>query len=94
MAINTRSRRASVLGVTGAILLTLPLADGAIGQEDRQHLPFTYAGIAATVPTVITAPYWQSLLLEPESLRLRLDHETTKLLLTPEGTRIRHRRDA
>lgn len=46
MAIDTRSKRASVLGVA-IIALTLPLSDGSVDQPDRQHVAFSYAGIAA-----------------------------------------------
>ena len=53
MAVDTRSRRASVLGVAFPINLTPPLADGVIGTEDRGHLAYCYAGIAASAPSVI-----------------------------------------
>lgn len=49
MAIDTRSKRASVLGLALAPLLTLPLADGTIGQADRQHIAYVYAGISTEV---------------------------------------------
>jgi hypothetical protein len=47
MAVDTRSRRASVLGLTLAFNLTLPLADSAVGTEDRAHVAYCYPGIAA-----------------------------------------------
>lgn len=47
MAVDTRSKRASVLGVGLAAVLTLPLSDGTVGQPDRQHVAFCYAGISA-----------------------------------------------
>lgn len=50
MAIDTRSRRAAVLGIAQAITLTLPLSDGAVGQEDRYHVAFSYPGIVANSP--------------------------------------------
>ena len=56
MAINTRSRRAAILGLAQAITLTLPLSDGTVGQEDRQHVAFCYPGIQAATPIpIITA---------------------------------------
>lgn len=47
MAVDTRSRRASVLGIGLAFTLTLPLSDGTVGQPDRQHVAFSYPGIQA-----------------------------------------------
>jgi hypothetical protein len=48
MAVDTRSRRASCLGIGLAAALTLPLSDGAVTQPDRQHVAFAYPGIAAS----------------------------------------------
>jgi len=50
MAVDTRSRRASVLGLTLAFNLTLPLADAVVGDEDRAHVAYSYPGIAAASP--------------------------------------------
>jgi hypothetical protein len=47
MAVDTRSKRASVLGIGLAAALTLPLSDGTVGQPDRQHVSFAYPGITA-----------------------------------------------
>ena len=58
MAIDTRSRRASVLGVAIAVALTLPLADGALGTEDRAHVAFCYPGVigpVASADVIVTA---------------------------------------
>jgi hypothetical protein len=55
MAVDTRNKRASVLGIATAIALTLPLADGAVGQGDRQHVAFSYAGITAQ-QAVVSGP--------------------------------------
>jgi hypothetical protein len=65
MAIDTRSKRASVIGVASAMLLTLPLADGTVGQPDRQHVALCYAGIQAAeavvaTPRVVAATAWAS----------------------------------
>lgn len=49
MAVDTRSKRASVLGIGLAAALTLPLPDGTVGQADRQHVAFCYPGITAAV---------------------------------------------
>lgn len=48
MALDTRSRRASVIGLALAAQLTLPLADATVGQPDRQHVALCYPGIAAS----------------------------------------------
>lgn len=48
MAVDTRSKRASVLGVGLISALTLPLSDGSVDQADRQHVAFCYAGISAS----------------------------------------------
>ena len=46
MAVDTRDRRASVLGLGLAALLVLP-APGALDQGDRQQLAYSYRGISA-----------------------------------------------
>jgi hypothetical protein len=55
MAVDTRSTRASVLGIGLAAALTLPLSDGTVGQPDRQHVALSYAGIAAETIDAVTA---------------------------------------
>lgn len=54
MAIDTRDKRASALGIVLSVALTLPAADGALDQGDRQQVAFNYRGIlaAAAVPIV------------------------------------------
>jgi hypothetical protein len=54
MALDTRDKRASALGVAVATLaLVLPNPDGAaLTQADRQHAAFCYSGIAAAVVVV------------------------------------------
>lgn len=56
MAVDTRPKRASALGVTIPIVPTFPLADGNIAnQADRQHAAFSYIGILAESPVAVTA---------------------------------------
>lgn len=55
MAIDTRSKRASVLGIGLIAALTLPLADGTVEGRDRQSVAFAYSGIAASAPAGVTA---------------------------------------
>lgn len=56
MAVDTRNKRASVLGTALSITLVLPAPNSAIDVSDRQQLCWTYAGIAssATPPTAIS----------------------------------------
>ncbi|KKN70109.1 hypothetical protein LCGC14_0434340 [marine sediment metagenome] len=54
MAIDTETKRRSVLGM-GLMFLTMPpLADGTIGAVDREHITGLYAGIAPATPGVTT----------------------------------------
>lgn len=57
MAINTRSKRASILGLATGLALTLPLSDGTVGQPDRQHVALCYPGITATDPGATQAAW-------------------------------------
>lgn len=53
MAIDTRDKRASVLGFGLASLLILP-APGVLDQGDRQQLAYAYRGIQASAPIPAT----------------------------------------
>ena len=48
--LDTRSKRASSVGLLLPFLLAPPLADGTLGQGDRQHKAHRYSGIAAATP--------------------------------------------
>lgn len=48
MAVDTRNKRASVLGLTLAALVVLPAPNGSVTAPDRLHVSACYAGIAAT----------------------------------------------
>ena len=50
MAVDTASKRFSVLGLSG--IQTLPIPDGTVAAADRLHLLMLYSGIAADVPGV------------------------------------------
>jgi hypothetical protein len=57
MAIDTRDKRASILGLGLATLLVLPTPGGAIDSGDRQQTTDCYRGVAAAEPiTVILQP--------------------------------------
>ena len=51
--LDTRSKRASSVGILLVWFLAPPLPDGTISQGDRQHIAWSYSGIAATV---VSAP--------------------------------------
>lgn len=64
--LDTRSKRASSVGIlVGFFVLALPLPDGAIAQADRQHIAWSYSGIAASAPAVAV----------PDALVVLLRHE-------------------
>jgi hypothetical protein len=48
MAVDTRNKRASVLGLTLAALVILPAPNGSVTAPDRLQVSAGYAGIAAT----------------------------------------------
>lgn len=50
MAVDTRDKRASCLGLVYPSRAALPYRDGAISQADRQHLTWVYRGITAAAP--------------------------------------------
>lgn len=52
---NTRSKRASSVGLWKPYVMALPLPDGTISQGDRQHSAWDYSGILAAVAAVLTA---------------------------------------
>lgn len=47
MPVDTRSKRASSVGMFFSPILTPVLPDGTIAQADRQHIAWTYSGILA-----------------------------------------------
>lgn len=55
MAVDTRDKRASALGIVAPLVPTFPLADGNIAnQADRQNAAFSYTGILASSPVAQT----------------------------------------
>jgi hypothetical protein len=53
VAVDTRDKRASVLGLGLASLLVLP-SPTALDQGDRQQVSYSYRGIAASAPVSVT----------------------------------------
>ena len=55
MAVDTRDKRMSIMGVSLSWRGIFPLADGAIGAADRQIFPYFYSGILADAPAAVSA---------------------------------------
>ncbi|HXH12339.1 MAG TPA: hypothetical protein VNP04_21545 [Alphaproteobacteria bacterium] len=53
MAIDTRDKRASILGLDLEARRVYPNPDGAIAGDDRQHIAGKYRGISALVSTLM-----------------------------------------
>jgi hypothetical protein len=49
--LDSRSKRASSVGLLLRPILALPLPDGTLSQGDRQHIAANYAGVLATGST-------------------------------------------
>lgn len=54
MAINTRNKRFSLLGLAVPMMAVLPLADGTIIQADRQQFAYSYAGLLFDESNLVT----------------------------------------
>jgi hypothetical protein len=58
MAIDTASKRRSILGITSPTVRPIPFPDGTISQGDRQHFALMYSGILwGTVVPTVSGPY-------------------------------------
>ena len=59
MAVDTRDKRMSIMGVSLSWRGGLPTPDGTIGAADRQIFPYYYSGILwdAPVTPVLTSKY-------------------------------------
>lgn len=49
MAVDTREKRASVIGLGRAGRVVLPVPDATVGQADRAQTSWCYAGISAAL---------------------------------------------
>jgi hypothetical protein len=54
MAVDTRNKRASVIGIAAVLAAVLPAPDATVAQADRQHVAYCYSGIEASATN---APY-------------------------------------
>ena len=53
MAINTHTRRRSVLGAFMVALTVLPVPDSTVGTQDRPHVAGIYAGITIASSSIL-----------------------------------------
>lgn len=51
MAVDTRNKRASILGFVLASAIVFPNPDGTIDGPDRQQIAYSYSGISPVVAT-------------------------------------------
>lgn len=58
MAVDTRSKRSSAMFISSPWRSLLPVGDGTVGQEDRQHAAYLYNGISATEQLLIVGGCW------------------------------------
>lgn len=53
MPIDSADKRKSTLFLHNPSMVTLPTADGTVGQDDRQHVAMSYRGIPASILSLI-----------------------------------------
>ena len=76
MAVDTRSKRASSVGMLMSFILAPPAPDGTISQGDRQHTAWTYSGILAGALITTATPAWRTYAIEGETRILVVEGET------------------
>lgn len=54
MPVDTRNKRSSAIQTMIPWRGMLPVPDGTVGQADRQHVAYIYAGISASGAVVVT----------------------------------------
>ncbi len=67
---DTRSKRASSVGILLSFVLAPPLPDGVISQGDRQHIAWSYSGVlsAEVAVTGLSLITWYSDRIDLSSL--------------------------
>lgn len=83
--LDTRSKRASSVGILLPFLFAPVLPDGTIDQGDRQHIAYSYSGIAATsqfVPDIILAATVTLRVADERNLTVRVSDEATRTIRT------------
>lgn len=81
MAVDSRDKRGSVLGLGLTSLLVLP-APGTIDQPDRQHVAYSYRGITAQAALAASPDVTIQILAEPWIITV--DPEPTIVQVTAE----------
>ena len=94
MAVDTRNKRASVLGFVFPLTLILPAPDAAIVQADRQHVAYSYSGISAEALSVLNLcdAYSESLMTALTSGSLMTELDSASIM--PDRTSAAHCEDA
>jgi hypothetical protein len=71
MALDSRSKRASSVGILLPFVLAPVLPDGTIDQGDRQHIALSYSGINAAAQTELALLTIRVAALEAHNARWR-----------------------
>lgn len=75
MAVDTRNKRASAVGLALAFSLMLPSPDGSITNADWAQCAASYAGIAAGIPVIVDTEFSEYLFgTHPDSLSVLSNH--------------------
>ena len=85
MAVDSRNKRASVLGFGLAALLVMPAPDGTIDQADRQHVAYSYPGITAGTPI---APDVIIIAIPAEAQTIAIDADAQTIQVSAEAQTI------
>lgn len=80
MAVDTRDKRASVLGFGLAALLVLP-EPGVIDQPDRQHVAYSYRGIAAATPIPPSTVEPTVIVVQAESREIVVETDSRSIVI-------------
>jgi hypothetical protein len=83
--LDTRSKRASSVGLALAFLLAPVLPDGTIGPGDRQHIAWSYSGILAAGGVQIDGASSIELTVKNQSVLLYSDGSTWWILAVYDG---------
>jgi hypothetical protein len=86
---NTRSKRASSVGLGLLFMLAPPLADAAISQGDRQHIAISYSGILATALNLVEPSAYVRVLVPAQARRLVVPAAANRVLIPTDPQVIR-----
>ena len=83
MAIDSRNKRASILGLAVATTLALPVPNGSIVVGDRQQVAFCYAGALNTSTTFALADLAIHVGADDAAIRVRPDEVVVQIAADP-----------